>query len=134
MRDLSERAEIIIEAIEKNSNSFVESINIPNRGNIANLPDGVVVEVPGIVSGNGVTGLAVGELPAAMEEWCRRQLLINELTVQAVIEGNIRLVYRLLALDPMITSTDTAIKLADFAHLPQVSCAPAWGSMGGVFP
>ncbi len=110
---ISERAEFIIAGIEKNSNLYESSISIPNEGCITNLPDGVIVDVPGVITGNGVIGLAMGDLPKPIAELCNRQLIINDLTVQAVIEGNIRLVYQLFALDPMINNLDTAVKLAD---------------------
>jgi len=109
----TERAEIIIDSIEKNSSFYEEAVNIPNNGNIKNLTDGAIVEVPAIISGSGITGLALGDLPKTMAELCNRQLVLNEMTVQAVIEGNIKLVYQLFALDPMIDSLDTAVKLAD---------------------
>ncbi len=109
----SERAELIIAGIEKNSNSYESSINIPNRGCITNLPRGAIVDVPGVITGNGVVGLAMGDLPKPIAELCNRQLILNELTAQAVIEGNIKLVYQLFALDPMINNLDTAVKLAD---------------------
>lgn len=109
----SERAEIIIDSIEKNSNFYEEAVNIPNNGDITNLTDGAIVEAPAIISGSGITGLAVGDLPKIMAELCNRQLLLNEMTVQTVIEGNIKLVYQLFALDPMIGSLGTAVKLAN---------------------
>lgn len=112
----SEGAEYIIEAKEKNLNCY-ESVlvhpNIPNNGCISNLPEGAIVEVPGIISGNGVNGLAMGDLPRPMAEICRRQIILNEMTVKSVIEGDIKLVYQIFALDPMINNLETARKLAD---------------------
>jgi alpha-galactosidase len=109
----SERAEIIIKHIEKNSNLYESSVNIPNRGCIKNLPDGAIVDVPGVITGNGIIGLAIGDLPKPIAELCNRQLILNDLTVQAVIDGNIKLVYQLFALDPMINNLDTTVNLAD---------------------
>ena len=109
----SERAEIIIEHIEKNSNLYESSVNIPNKGCIKNLPDDAIVDVPGVITGNGIIGLAIGDLPKPIAELCNRQLILNDLTVQAVIDGNIKLVYQLFALDPMINNLDTAVNLAD---------------------
>jgi alpha-galactosidase len=109
----SERAENIISALQTNGNSYEETVNIPNHGNIKNLPEGTVVEVPGIVSSGGVTGLSMGELPTVMAELCRRQLLINDLTIEAVVKGDARLVRELIALDPMVSELVTAHALAD---------------------
>ena len=38
-------------------------VNIPNNGAIQGIPDDVVVEVPGIVSGRGIQAVSVGRLP-----------------------------------------------------------------------
>ena len=109
----SERAELIIASLLNNGNSYEEAVNIPNKGAISNLPEGTVVEVPGIVSASGIAGLAMGELPPVMAELCRRQLLINDLTIDAVVKGDARLVRELIALDPMVTELSTAHRLAD---------------------
>jgi alpha-galactosidase/6-phospho-beta-glucosidase family protein len=48
-----------------------------------------------------------------MAKWCRRQLLINEMTVDAVLEGTMKTVYQFFALDPMVTDLNSAVKLAN---------------------
>jgi alpha-galactosidase/6-phospho-beta-glucosidase family protein len=48
-----------------------------------------------------------------LAELCNRQIILNDLTVQAVLEGNINIVYQIFALDPMINNLDAAVKLAD---------------------
>jgi alpha-galactosidase len=110
---ITEEVSMIIASIENNSNYYSDIVNIPNRGNITNLPMDAIVEVPGLISGNGVTGLAMGSLPETIAELCRRQIILNDLTVQAVIEGSVKLVYQLFALDPMINNLNTAVKLAN---------------------
>jgi len=37
--------------------------------------------------GNGIIGLAIGDLPKPIAGLCNRQLILNDLTVQAVIDG-----------------------------------------------
>ena len=109
----SENAEKIIAAIEKNKNEYFESLNIPNRGSILNLPEGSIVDIPCVIGANGVSGIELGRLPRAIAELCRRQLILNDMTVEAVIKGDVRLVYQLMALDPMVNNLDTAKRLAD---------------------
>jgi alpha-galactosidase len=70
------------------------------------------VEVPGILTSEGPNGLNVGCLPEAIAELCRRQISINELTVEAFRKGDRRLVHQLFALDPMIQDPAVAVKLA----------------------
>jgi alpha-galactosidase len=109
----SERAEILIDGIANNRHCYEEALNIPNRGYIKNLPDEAMVEVPGILTLDGPSGVFVGPLPEAIAELCRRQITINELTVEAFQRGDRRLVHQLFALDPMIQDPAVAVKLAD---------------------
>ena len=60
-----------------------------------------------------MTCLVVGCLPEAIASLCRRQISINELTVEAFQKGDRRLVRKLFAIDPMIQDPATAVKLAD---------------------
>ena len=109
----SERHEFIMAALLGNTHAYEEAVNIPNRGYISNLPDGAIVEVPGVVGADGVTGLRVGPLPEPIAELCRRQLAIDDLLVEAFVTGDRRLVYQLFAIDPMIQDIDAAVHLAD---------------------
>jgi alpha-galactosidase len=114
----SERAEYMIDAIANDRKQYEEALNIPNRGYIENLPDGAIVEVPGTLGAGGPSGLAVGSLPDAIAELCRRQITINELTVEAFQKGDRRLVHQLFAIDPMIQDPDVATDMAEaYLHL-----------------
>jgi alpha-galactosidase len=109
----SERHEFIMAAMLHNTHAYEEAVNIPNRGYISNLPEGAIVEVPGVVGAEGVTGLHVGPLPEPIAELCRRQLVIDDLLVEAFVTGNRQLVYQLFAIDPMLQDLDEAVSLAD---------------------
>ena len=63
-------------------------MDIPNRGHIANLPDGPIVEVPGMVGGDGVRGLAVGNLPEGIAEMCWMQMQLASMAVDAAVMGD----------------------------------------------
>jgi len=109
----TERGEFIIAGILKNLNSYEEAVNIPNRGYIVNLPDEVIVEVPAILGSEGPIGLGGCELPESITELCRRQALINELVVRAIVEEDRKLAQEAFALDPMIDDLEVAKKLLD---------------------
>lgn len=112
----TEGADIVIKSIEKDKNHYEATTlhpNIPNDGNITNLPIGAIVEVPSVISASGVNGLTMGELPKTMAEICRRQLILNDMTLDAVLHGDIKIVYQLFALDPMINNLKNSYKLAD---------------------
>jgi alpha-galactosidase len=111
--EMSERHEFIMDAILHNKHAYEEAVNVPNRGYIANLPDGAIVEVPGIVDADGVRGVYVGDLPEPIAELCRRQITINDLLVEAFTSGSRELVYQMFAIDPMIQDLDVARSLAD---------------------
>ena len=109
----SERAEFLISAMANNDRLYEEAVNIPNRGYITNLPADAVVEVPAMVDADGINGCVVGDLPEPVAELCRRQIAINELTVEAFRKRDRRLVHQLFAIDPMIQDPDVAVQLAE---------------------
>lgn len=111
----SEKAEIVIKAMETNTDSYECCVNIPNKGCIANLPENCIVQVPGIINSNGVTGLAMGDLPKPIASLVSRAILLNEMSVEAVITGNIKKVYQLFTIDPICSNLDlnTIKKMAD---------------------
>jgi len=109
----TERAELIIGAMAKNSHAYEPAVNIPNLGYIGNLPADSIVEVPAVVDAEGVHGIGVGSLPESVAELCRRQIVIAELSVKAGAEGDRRAAIGALALDPMIDDPSLAATLFD---------------------
>jgi len=109
----TERGEFIIAGILKNLNSYEEAVNIPNHGYITNLPERAIVEVPALLGNTGPLGIALGKLPEPIAELCRRQTLINELEVRAIVEEERSLAIQAFALDPMVDDLEVAEKLLD---------------------
>jgi len=101
------------------------AVNLPNTGQISNLPLGAMVETPAYVDGAGVHPLHVGPLPEAIAELCRRELALGQLCVDAAVEGSREKALQCLLLDPMITDADIARQILDDyllayrEHLPQ---------------
>lgn len=104
----SEGAVEIIESIVGNLNRYEEAVNIANRGAIPNLPHETIVEVPGLVGGDGVHGLSLGPLPEPIAELCRREAALVELVVDAGVHGDSDLALQALTLDPMINDLQRA--------------------------
>ncbi len=98
----------IVHGIGADANLYMEAVNIPNKGHITNLPEGAIVEVPGIINADGVNGLAVGDLPPLVAELCRREAALVDLVVQAGVEGDREAALQALALDPHIDDLDLA--------------------------
>jgi alpha-galactosidase len=122
---ISEGAVEVIEGIGANLNLYQQSVNIPNNGYITNLPQGAVVEVPGVISAGGVQGLGMGALPAAIAELIRRETALVDLVVEAAVTGSREVALQALLFDPTIDDIDTARRILDdivathAAYLPQ---------------
>jgi alpha-galactosidase len=87
--------------------------NLPNVGQIANLPFGSTVETPIIVDGAGIHPVHVGALPEPIAELCRRELTSAQLGVDAAVEGSREKALQCLLLDPVITDIETGRKILD---------------------
>lgn len=109
----SEGAAELIEAMAGGEPHYHLAVNIPNVGQIANLPLGAIVETPAIVDGSGVHGVAVGSLPEGIAELCRRELTVARLAVDAAVTGDRHLALQCLLLDPVITDLDVARQILD---------------------
>jgi alpha-galactosidase len=108
-----ERAINVLLAIRDNLNSYELALNIPNKGYITNLPDGCTVEVPASVSGFGVDGLTVGDLPASVAGLCNTQAYVAELAVDAAVKGERAIALQALLADPVVNDIDVAEKILD---------------------
>jgi alpha-galactosidase len=121
----SEGALEIIENISGAGNHYHLAANLPNAGQIANLPFGAAVETPVYVNGAGIHPVHVGPLPEAIAELCRRETTVAQLGVDAAVEGSHEKALQCLLLDPVITDIETARNiLADYLvsykeYLPQ---------------
>jgi alpha-galactosidase len=120
----SEGAPEVIENIALDTDLVWEAVNVPNLGQIGNLPKGAIVELPGVLNANGVTGLHLGPMPDGIAEILRREITISHLTVDAVVAGDRQLALQALLLDPVIRDIDVAQKILDDylmsykSHLP----------------
>jgi len=121
----SERVVDIIAAIKGNRNTFELSANIVNNGCIPNLPPDAIVEVPVIVSGDGIRGLNMGPLPTGIAAMCAQQVAIQKLAVEAAVTGDRTVALQALLLDPVVGSYEKAQAVLDdlltthAAYLPQ---------------
>ena len=121
----SEGALEMIENIAFAGSHYHLAANLPNVGQIANLPLGATVETPVHVNGAGVHPVHVGKLPEPIAELCRRELMVSQLGIEAAVEGDYEKALQCLLLDPIISDMDTAKNILDDylktykEHLPQ---------------
>lgn len=113
LRPSGEKAFAIIKGIVYNTNEVIESANLPNDGYITNLPSDAIVEVPVVVSGNGINGLGMGELPGGIAALCINQINTQHLVVDAGVTGNKNLVMQALLVDPNVPSARAAKGIFD---------------------
>ncbi len=76
-------------------------VNLPNRGQVQNLPEGVVVEAMGTVDADGVRARDHVEVPSVLGEYLRRVSVSQELTVEAALTGDRTMVFEAMLADPM---------------------------------
>jgi len=76
-------------------------LNVPNEGQVADLPLGATVESICIVDGGGVRGRDAVSLPMGMAECLRRVSASQELTVDAAVTGDRDTAFAAMLLDPL---------------------------------
>ncbi len=100
----------IIEARETNAPCKING-NVPNRGLIANLPAGCCVEVPCLVDGNGIQPCVVENYPTQLAALNRTNVNVQELVVEAALEGRKEAVHHAALLDPLSGAVGTLPQL-----------------------
>jgi len=110
-RSFTEGAEYIISAMIKNKNSYEDAVNLPNNGIITNLPQEAIIETPALIDSQGPTALHIGQIPEVIAEFCRRQITINELSVEAIVEGSYKKALQSFIMDSMVDDIQVAKKL-----------------------
>ncbi len=99
--------------------------NLPNQGQISNLPLNSAVETPVQVDGAGVHPVHVGPLPEPIAELCRREIAVAQLCVDAAATGDRQKALQCLLLDPVVNDIEQAKQILDEyllaykEHLPQ---------------
>jgi alpha-galactosidase len=109
----SEGALEMIANVAGTGNHYHLAANLPNLGQIENLPLGAIVETPVIVNGSGVHPVHVGRLPEAVAELCRRETTVAQLCVDAAVQGDYQKGLQSLLLDPVVTDLDVARQILD---------------------
>lgn len=115
----------IIESIRTDAQR-VYSVNLPNRGQVPNLPDDAVIECPAVADAAGLRPIILPPMDSFLAGTLASRFQWVETTVEAALEGSRRKFIQALLIDGAVDSIDTATRLADellqahAAHLPQV--------------
>ncbi|MEM8578295.1 MAG: alpha-glucosidase/alpha-galactosidase [Pseudomonadota bacterium] len=79
---------------------YVAYGNLPNTGQIPQLPLGAAVETPCLVDANGVQPSVVTDIPPQLIALMRSQINVQELTVRALIDQEPEHIYHAAMMDP----------------------------------
>lgn len=80
---------------------FVDVVNLPNTGQIDNLPRGAVVETLGHVDSLGFRPITTGALPTVIESLMTPHCTCQMMTLDAALTGDRDLALQALMLDPL---------------------------------
>jgi len=92
---------------------IVEVVNLPNVGQIENLPRGVVVETMATFHADSVTPHTVGTLPDHLATVLTPHANRDNMVIDAAVRGDRKLAAEAMALDPLVREWNTAGELLD---------------------
>ena len=118
-----EQAIDIILAI-RHGQTRVYSANLPNSGQVPNLPLNAIIEAPAISGYNGLQPVALAPLPAGIAGTLATRFQWVETVVEAALEGSREKFIQALILDGAVDSPDMAAKMADDLLTTQAAFLP----------
>ena len=102
----------IVDSVRRDAGR-VYSVNVPNRGQIPNLPEEAVVESPAAANASGLRPIPQAPLPSGIVGTLATRLAWVETVVEAALEGSRDKFVQALLLDGAVDSIDKAGALAD---------------------
>ncbi|MBN2290395.1 MAG: hypothetical protein JXQ83_13755 [Candidatus Glassbacteria bacterium] len=106
---------------------LVFSANLPNRGQVPNLPAESILEAPAAAGRDGMKPLEQGALPPAQAGILAMRLAWVETTVEAALEGSCAKFIQALVLDGAVSTVGKAAVLADELLAAQADYLPWYG-------
>ena len=103
----------IMEGVACDVRRSLAAINVPNRGSIPNLPDDLVVEVPGTSDASGVRASQMAPLPEPIAALIRTQASIHKLIVEAFTEESKDKLLQAILLEPTVDSYRRAVDMME---------------------
>ena len=88
-------------------------VNLPNQGQVENLPRGAILECMADVDARGVRPLPLGKLPPKIHAVIAPHVMRQEYIVEAALTGNRDLARAALATDPLIPDISVARPLCE---------------------
>jgi alpha-galactosidase len=116
----------IIDDMREDSGSTY-SVNLPNRGQVPNLPFDAVVESPAIATAAGLRAISQPPLPAGVAGTLATRMMWVETIVEAAIEGDRDKFVQALVLDGCAQSLDIGSAMADELLTAHAQYLPQFG-------
>lgn len=98
--------EIIAACIGERQMEF--TANLPNEGQVANLPPRAIVETPALAARKAIRAKAVGNLPPGIAALTEARLVQQGLIAQAALSGERALALQALVMDPLMAPVPVA--------------------------
>jgi alpha-galactosidase len=101
-----EYAPLLIQAREARETWWFQG-NVMNDGLIENLPEDCCVEVPVLVNRHGILPTKIGRLPHVLAALNHQAVAVQQLTVDAILEGSRDLLYQAVMMDAQTSAAMT---------------------------
>ncbi len=111
--EVHERVVPIMEGVTTDSGYEEMAVNVLNNGAIPDFPDGIAVEVPGIIHRDGITALRFDTYPKGFGALIRNYAGVYDLTAEAVLHKSRDLVLQALLACPTVNSYQRMPALVD---------------------
>jgi alpha-galactosidase/6-phospho-beta-glucosidase family protein len=124
-----EQAIEIVESIRQDR-SRVYSANLPNRGQVPNLPRDAIVEAPAAATATGIEPVEQKPIPTGIAGILTARFGWVETAVEAALEGSRDKFVQALILDGSVPDIETATRLGDELLEAQAEYLPQFASAG----
>jgi alpha-galactosidase len=101
----TEAASFIISELSQGEKGYYV-MNLPNKGQVSNLPPEVVIETPGVISQSEAQGIAIGDIPEVLKGILLPHIISQELTVEAALKGDKKLLLQAFLLSPLTSNSN----------------------------
>lgn len=102
----------IMDSTERDSRKIFY-VNLPNNGTVPNLPPWAVLEMPAAAGQDGLCALKAGSFPNYLAAFTSRFLAVVELTAEAALKGDVRLMEEAIMMSGYISDKEAVHKMTN---------------------
>lgn len=101
MRRSDEEAFKIIEGLRSGERTYLDAVNVPNRGYVPNLPDGAIVETPAFTGNGRLEPETTPPIHQPLADFMEVHTKIQDLVVTSALTGDPAPAFEALRMDPL---------------------------------